>query len=482
MSKKSLSVNTLLNVIKTSLSILFPLITYPYALKVLGVEKMGAITYVNSIVAYFSLFAMLGVSTYAIREGAKVREDKAQFSSFVNQVFTINIITTITALIMLLVIINLVPQFNGYAILFTVLGCNIWLTTIGVDWINVIYEDYVFITIRSIITYIIFSVFLFIFVKNEQDYVVYAMLQVLSNGIICISNWVYCRKYTRIKIVRQPHLKKHLPRLVVLFANSLAVSIYVNFDTTMLGWMKGEYEVGLYAVSTRIYSIIKSIMIAVYSVSIPRLATYYGQKKIDDFKKLYTQLWCCFAVLLIPAGIGMLCVARDIVYIFGGESYLPSASALEVLSIALIFSIFGGLVTSCLNVTIHREKENLIATLASSIINCGLNLVFIPAFSYTGAAVTTLIAEVFVLVYCYVRVPRMNTYLDFAVVKKNLIQALIASAPIIIVSCVANHMIENIVLRLAIIIICSALLYIIIQLIQKNDIIKSICNRSFELS
>ena len=482
MKKKSLSINTLLNVIKTSLSIVFPLITYPYALKVLGVEKMGAITYVTSIVAYFSLFAMLGVSTYAIREGAKIREDKEKFSSFVNQVFTINIITTILSLILLVMTVSCVRQFHNYVLLFLVLSCNVWLSTIGVDWINIIYEDYLFITIRSIVTYIVFSLCLFIFVKNEDDYIIYAMLQVLSNGIICVSNWLYCRKYTKLRILKHPNFKAHLPRLIVLFANALAISIYVNFDTTMLGWMKGEYEVGLYALSTKIYSIIKNIMIAIYSVSIPRLAMYSGQSKMDDFKKLYTQLWNCFAVLLIPAGIGLICVSSDIVYIFGDESYLPSASALRVLSIALIFSIFGGLITACLNVTIHREKENLKATIIASIINCVLNIIFIPILSYTGAAITTLIAEIFVLIYCYIRIPNIGQYIDKQSIKKNIVQAIIASVPIVVVSYVANIIIENLILRLTTIVISSFIIYILVQLIFKNEIVKSICNRTFDLS
>ena len=69
---KSIKTNAVLNVIKTSVTIAFSLITYPYAMRVLGVNNIGAVNYVQSVINYFALFAMLGVSSYAIREGAKL--------------------------------------------------------------------------------------------------------------------------------------------------------------------------------------------------------------------------------------------------------------------------------------------------------------------------------------------------------------------------------------------------------------------------
>ena len=93
--KKNLGLNAILNSAKTILSMIFPLITYPYALRVLGVNNIGKVSYTSSIVSYFVLFAMLGVSTYAIREGAKLRDNKDLFSVFASEVFSINIIFTI---------------------------------------------------------------------------------------------------------------------------------------------------------------------------------------------------------------------------------------------------------------------------------------------------------------------------------------------------------------------------------------------------
>ena len=75
MKEKNIGINAILNVIKSCLSVIFPLITYPYALRILGADGIGKVTYGESIVSYFLLIAMLGITTYAVREGAKRKKE-----------------------------------------------------------------------------------------------------------------------------------------------------------------------------------------------------------------------------------------------------------------------------------------------------------------------------------------------------------------------------------------------------------------------
>lgn len=81
MKVRSLKFNSVVNLIKTILGIIFPLITFPYASRVLGATGIGKVDYANSISNYFILFASLGIATYTIREGAKVRDDKKKVDS-----------------------------------------------------------------------------------------------------------------------------------------------------------------------------------------------------------------------------------------------------------------------------------------------------------------------------------------------------------------------------------------------------------------
>lgn len=72
------------------------------------------------------------------------------------------------------------------------------LTTIGIDWVNTIYEDFLFVTVRSIVSHLIILILLFVLVHSEQDLYFYALLTVMTNGIVYVSNLFYCKKYVKI--------------------------------------------------------------------------------------------------------------------------------------------------------------------------------------------------------------------------------------------------------------------------------------------
>lgn len=477
MNNKSIKINAVLNVIRSCLSIIFPLVTAPYVFRVLGAVGIGKVSYVNSIVSYFSLFAMLGVSTYAVREGAKRRTDKAELNQFISEVFTINIITTGISCSIMFLTVYFVDKLYSYRSLFLILGFSIVFQTFSVDWLNTVFEDYLYITIRTIIVYTVHLLLIFIFINDEGDYYLYAFLQILSSGIICFSNWFYCRRYAQIRLTRIENTKKHIRPLLILFSNAVMVSVYVNFDTTMLGWFQNDHAVGLYSASVKVYSVVKTLMVAIYSVTIPRLARLYGQKDDEGFKNLYSNLWAYIILILLPASTGIVCLAREIIMFMGGEKFVEATLSLQILGLALSFAIVGGLVTSCLNITIGREKDNLIATIFSATLNFILNLFFIPRWSLTGAAMTTLISEAFVFLFCFLRIPNKTKYIDRRTISINIGHALLGIILIVVVSTIIHSMTDQVVVTIIGVIFISLAGYSVILYICKNAIFISELNR-----
>ena len=120
-AKTSIKTNAFLNMIRVALGVLFPLITYPYATRVLGVDNIGKVQFGLSIISYFSLLAALGVSTYGTRQGAALRNNQQKFSIFVNELFSINIISTIVSYIILIVLMIIPSQLSNYKTLIFIL-------------------------------------------------------------------------------------------------------------------------------------------------------------------------------------------------------------------------------------------------------------------------------------------------------------------------------------------------------------------------
>lgn len=469
--EKSIGKNAVLNMIRQGLSVLFPLITYPYAMRVLGPESLGKVSYTQSIISYFALLAMLGVSNYIIREGARIRDDKEKFNIFVSEVYTINVIFTFISYSLLVVITLSVPKLENYRSLIFLQSISIFLTTFGIDWINTIYEDFLKITVRSICTYILTIVLLFVFVKDSGDYYAYALLTVITNGIICISNRITFGKYVKLHLTKDIKYKKHISSLVILFVNAIAITINTSFDTTMLGWIKGDYAVGVYSLSVKVYSVIKNIICAVYIVSLPRLSYYCGIKNFQEYKSLNTKIWSYIVLLVVPTAIGMVFTSKFIVYFMGGAELSEAVLSLRILSISLIFSSLSGIIMNSMNISLRRETENLIVTAASAMINVVLNFIFIPLLSYNGAAITTLISETLLLILCTTRFKEIKTYVDFKQIVLVGIRSVIGVIFMTISWLVITKLTLSPLLEFIVTIISSVAIYGIMMIVMQEPLI-----------
>lgn len=274
---KSLKLNAFLNGLRSLLSVIFPLITFPYVSRVLSINGIGKYNFSNSIISYFMLIAALGISNYAVREGAKYRNNKRKINQFVNEVFTINACSAIVSYVCLFICLITFSKLHSYLICILIYSIQIGFSVISVDWLFTIYEDFVYITIRSILFQIISILLLFVFVRHSNDYLNYAAITVFSAVGSNVLNFYRAEKEHRIHLVFHFNWKKHMTPILILFAANVANLIYVNSDVTLLGLLKSNYVVGIYSVSSRIYTIIKSVLSAVLLVSVPRLALLYCQ-------------------------------------------------------------------------------------------------------------------------------------------------------------------------------------------------------------
>ncbi|WP_172994327.1 oligosaccharide flippase family protein, partial [Lactobacillus helveticus] len=174
MKKRSLGINAFLNSFRSILNLLFPLITFPYISRVLSVKGVGIYNFANTYVSYFLLIAGLGIATYAVREGAKYRDNREKISIFSSQVFTINVYFTIIAYVLLLASLIIFGNLHNYVSSILIFSLQILFTTIGTEWIYIIFEDYSYITIRNIVFKILSIFLLFLLVKTPNDYLQYA--------------------------------------------------------------------------------------------------------------------------------------------------------------------------------------------------------------------------------------------------------------------------------------------------------------------
>lgn len=179
----------------------------------------------------------------------------------------------------------------------------------------------------------------------------------------------------------------------------------------MLGFMGTDFEVGIYSVSSKIYRIVKQMLAAILIVTIPRLSLLMGQKRIEEYKNILTQIFNVLVMLVLPSVTGLILLSKEVVLLISGKEYIKATNSLKLLSIALIFCIFGWIYNQCVLIPARKEKIVLIATLVSALANIAINFVCIPFWRENAVAFSTIVAEAIMMIVCvYVgrKIVRLN--------------------------------------------------------------------------
>lgn len=425
MKKKPMSINVILNGIRTLLSLLFPLITFPYITRVLSPEGVGQANFSNSIINYFILLGGLGIAAYAIREGAKKSEQPKEFERFANEIWTISLWAAIFAYICLWVVLGFSVKLQGYRLLIGIYSVQILTNAIGMEWILNVYEEYRYVTIRSFLFQLLSLVLLFLLVKKAEDVYLYVTVQTISAAGIGLANHIYVRRRVKFRLIREKELLRHMPPILLIFSTTLATTVYVNLDTSMLGFIWGDEQVGYYTAAAKLYNIVKALINSVVTVYAVRLSSLYYQER-KEYDKTFREVFYIITGLAIPMAVGGYLLCEEIIVLLAGEAYLPASESSIFLMFSLIFATVGNLFGIGVLLIAKKESNMFVATLLGAFINMLLNYILIHEMKCTGAALATLITEV---VVCSVLFWRAKKGGGISLPWKHIWKVLVACAP-----------------------------------------------------
>lgn len=463
----SINKNAIFNTLKTVFGIIYPLITFPYISRVLMAENVGKINFGSSIVSYFTLIASLGVTTYAVRECSKVRENKEELNNISSQLLSINIISTFVAYIALAITLIIARPLDNYRELICIQSATILFTTLGADWINSAMEDFKFIAARTIGMQIVSLALMFIFIHKPEDYITYAIISVIASSGANIINIFYRRKFCNTKFTFHIEWKKHMPPIMLMFSMIIAQTIYCNSDMTMLGLMRGDFEVGLYSTSVKIYNLVNQVVASIALVVMPQLSESFAKKDYDKINNLLRYALSFIVTLGLPCLVGLNVICKPIIGTIGGDEYLGASISLHILTLALACSFIGGWIGNMMLIPAGKESICLKSGIVSATVNVVLNIFIIPKWGLNGAAFTTFVAEL-VAILIVIR------YIDKNI-KINRIITLI-KAPIIgsIMICVLGILISNVLTSSVVItivtIVISVCVYACVLFVFKNEL------------
>lgn len=423
---QSIKNNFLLNLSTTITGLLFPLIIFPYASRILMADGIGQVQFFQSIIDYVSLCTALGIPLYAVREIARIRDNKELRSRTTIEILLLHAILTLVGYIVVFILAKTVAKIEIDASLFFLLSTTLFFNTIGVAWFYQAIEDFKYITLRSLFVRILSLVALFIFVKTKQDLFYYAGILVIGTVGNNIFNFFRLRKYIKLSKgeFKRLNLLRHLIPALKIFILNLVISIYVNLDSVMLGFLKNEESVGYYAAATRLTKAILGIVSSLGAVLLPRFSNMITNGQKEEFQLLANKAASFTIALSLPMSVGLIFMAAPIIHIFCGNGFEPSILTLKLVAPIVLFIGLSGIIGMQILYPQGREKYVIISTMVGACINLLINYLLIPQYGQYGAALGTVIAEFMVTV---IMILLGRKYLPINILSKQNLHYLIGS-------------------------------------------------------
>lgn len=404
--KKNLGYQTIYQILNTCI----PLITSPYLARVLGAEKQGIFSYTQSIINYFTLFAMLGIVNYGTVAIADCGDDKNKRSKTFWNIYAFQIICTLISMcIYIFYLIKICSQNKLIAFLqiFYLFG-----SLVDINWLFFGVEKFKITVSRNIVIRLCSVVLILATVKSPSDLWIYTLIMAgstfLSNSIL----WFFTSKeinINEIKEISSQEIIKHIKPILVLFLPLMAISVYHIMDKTMLGLLSTYTQVGYYYNADKIINIPIGVITGVGTVILPRITSLNKEGKQEEAEKLFLLSIELIIVVSTAMACGISAVSKEFTPLFFGQGYDSCIILIIALSPVLVLKGLSDTARMQYLIPNHKEKIFIESVVCGALVNLIVNWILIVRLDALGAVIGTLAAE---FVSCVLQYAKMNKYIS----------------------------------------------------------------------
>ncbi|MBT3418944.1 MAG: flippase [Candidatus Magasanikbacteria bacterium] len=395
---QKLAQNTLVQIIGKVIATIFGLAALLMMTRYLGAEQFGWYTTVISYLGFAGIiidFGMIPVTASMLNETKFNKEHLFQNLlgfRFVSALLFFLIIPTIPLF---------VPFFGNYpqevktAILFTSISFfAITMNQIFVGYHQTKLQMHIQ-AIGEVIGRLFLMVGVFLLILGNATFLPFMWVVAGASIVYTLISYGVTRTQTNVRFrFDAPIMKAIFTKMWPIAIAILCNVIYLKGDILLLAKFHTQTDVGIYGAAYRVLDILTQLAMMIVGIFLPLLAFHWTRNNKDFFKKYLQQAFDALMIFILPAIVGIIVIADDIVAFFGNEEFIASATPLRILAIGL-FGIYLGAVFGHTAVAINKQRATLWIYASNAIITLIGYLIFIPPFGMKGAAWMTVFSELY---------------------------------------------------------------------------------------
>ena len=376
---------------------LFPLITFPYLVRVLGPDGYGLVAFATAFVGYFTIFTDYGFNLSATRKISINRQNADKVSEIFSSVLTVKLLLFVLSGLLIIPIIYGFGKFSKDSEIYLISFITVLGTTLFPVWFFQGVERMNFITTISIVIKIVWVISVFVFVHSYDDIIILVSLNSASSLLTGIVGIIAIKFSFEIKMVfpNYSQIKNQFVDGWHYFLSQASISLYTISNIFILGIFAGDTVVGYFAAADRIRSAVQNISGTAGRTIFPHLSSEFVRSKsaayrfINRYIKTMGSITLLFCILLFL-------FAEEIILIVLGDNYIRSIIILKIISF-LPFIIFLSNVSgvqTMLNLGYKKEFANIL--IFAGIFNIILSFILVPYYFGIGTSISVVLTEVIV--------------------------------------------------------------------------------------
>lgn len=428
-SNTSTKLNVIYNILLTGISYITGFITYPYISRVLGVENIGIISFVDQTINSFLLFATLGIGVVGVRAIA-ISENKKQLEKTFSSLISALVISHFIIIILYLIVILVVQNYSPYRT-YLYIGLTRMISSIFmVEWFFQGTSNFKYVTIRSVIIRIISIVLIFSFVKNAEDITIYYIICCGTAIVNAAVNWIMTQRELTFSFDFSGS-RKYLTPMIIFGIYSILNATFSSFNYLFLGFLCSDIDTGYYATADKLYSIILSAISAFTAVMLPKMSSLAIKDDKNDFALLIEKSFSLILAFCFPLATFGSFFAEDIVQLIAGNGYEGAILPLRIMMILVLVNGINQIFIMQIAIPLKLDKYITIGTAIAAIVSILLNFILIRKFAAVGSSIVLVISVLLANVLpILVIIKRYNYLVPF----KKIIVSLIRSVPYVLIA------------------------------------------------
>jgi O-antigen/teichoic acid export membrane protein len=390
--------NTIIQIIGKIISTILGLIGLAFMTRYLHEAGFGQYTTIITFLSFFGIMADFGLTLVTSQ---MISQREADQEMLLNNLFSLRLVSAIIFLGLAPLIIIFFPYEPIIKIGVAITSLSFFfvaLNQILVGWL----QKNLTMTIVSaaeVVSRTILLIGIIITAYLNLGLLSIMMATVISSLVSFLMHYWFSRRFIKIKWqvnlkVWREIINKSWPLGITIFFNL----IYLRADILILSLLKSQGDVGIYGATYKIIDVLTTLPFMFAGLILPILSLSWANRDTDQFNKILQKSLDVMFVLAVPLIIGAQLVAKPLMILVAGQNFSAAGQVLKILILAIGF-IFTGCLLAHAVIALDKQRKIIGAYVFTALTSLAGYFIFIPLFSYYGAAWVTVYSELAITLF-----------------------------------------------------------------------------------